>query len=67
MAEKNTLKATHVVLRAMLPTEHHPQICGVNLCTGLRHAEEFGNVDEEGSDFAYRCGKCGETETVSGV
>jgi hypothetical protein len=45
--------------------ELHPQTCGVNLCTGLRHAEKFGNVDKEGSNFAYCCDKCGETETVA--
>ena len=45
--------------------ELHPQTCGVNLCTGLRHAEKFGNVDKEDSNFAYCCDKCGETETVA--
>jgi hypothetical protein len=39
--------------------ERHPQICGVNHCNGLRHAERLET--EEGWEFAYRCDKCGET------
>ena len=40
--------------------ERHPQLCGVDHCTGLRHVEKFGN-ESEGVEFAYRCDKCGET------
>jgi len=40
--------------------ERHPQICGVNRCDGLRHAEKFGS-EKEGWEFAYLCDKCGET------
>jgi hypothetical protein len=38
--------------------ERNPQICGVNHCTGLRHAERFGNDKEW--EFTYRCDQCGE-------
>ena len=40
--------------------EHHPQLSGVNLCSGLRHAEGFPS-NKEGPEFAYRCDKCGGT------
>lgn len=40
--------------------ERHPQLCGVNDCDGLRHAEKVGN-EEEGWKFAFLCDKCGET------
>ena len=40
--------------------EQHPQPCGVNHCTGLRHVEKFGN-EQDGWEFAYRCDKCDET------
>jgi hypothetical protein len=39
--------------------ERHPQICGFNGCSGLRHAEQFGD-ERKGWEFAYRCDKCNE-------
>jgi hypothetical protein len=40
--------------------EPHPQICGVNHCNGLRHAEEFGDLNRGGTEVLYLCDKCGE-------
>jgi hypothetical protein len=39
--------------------EQHPQMCGANGCTGLRHAEALGN-EREGWAFKYCCDKCGD-------
>jgi hypothetical protein len=47
---------------AAIEGEYHPQKCGVNSCGGLRHAEEFDNVDKGGSEVHYVCDKCGEKE-----